>query len=456
MSRKKRRRPMSRKPLVPKRWYQGLTGYHWLVLTVASCGWLFDTMDQWIYNLQKGPAIRSLLESTTHMPAADPTVLAWTTYCTTLMLVGWATGGFLFGMVGDRLGRTKTMMITVLVYAGFTGVTYFAKTPGQFAWLRFFTGLGIGGEFAAGAALVAETFPEHARASALGVMQATSALGNVMACLVNLTIGSHTKLSLFGHQSEGWRCVFLIGFLPAILTAVIRLYVKEPQKWEHARDTARARKKSLGSLLDLFRDPTLRRNTLVGVGIAAVGVIGFWGLATWSADLLRGILNPSHDPTLKDWAEQRVSIAVLVQQAGAFFGMLSWTYLAQWRNRRAAFFATFASSLVSVLLAFTFTKTFGTAMVFFPLMGFCTTSIFCGCAIYFPELYPTRLRATGTGFNYNVARYLAIAGPMTLGALGKKMGLVHAAQMVSSVFILGLIILIWAPETKGKPLPEDL
>ncbi len=435
------------------RWYHGLTGYHWLVLIVASCGWLFDTMDQWLYNLAKGPALATLLGP----GASSGDVLKWSGWCTAVMLLGWATGGFVFGMIGDKLGRTRTMILTVLLYAIFTGLSGLAQTPLQFAVCRFLTGLGIGGEFAAGAALVAETFPDHARATGLGIMQASSAIGNMLAGLVNLTIGSLAVANpVPGH--EPWRYVFYVGIVPALLTVIVRLWVKEPDKWHEARAAA-TESKRLGSLADLFRGPVLRRSTFVCIGLGAVGVIGFWGIATWSPDLLRGVLNPDKLPELRAATEKSVSLAQMAQNAGAFFGILGWTWLAQRAGRRAAFAATFLSCFIVVPTTFLLTQHFATftaALILFPIMGFCTTSVFGGFAIYFPELYPTRLRATGTGVGYNVARYLAIAGPMTLGGLSKQFGLHIAATMVSSVFLLGLLILLWAPETKGRPLPEDL
>ncbi|MDM7460739.1 MAG: MFS transporter, partial [bacterium] len=203
----------------PLRWYHGLTGYHWLVLTVAALGWLFDTMDQWLYVLARQPAMTELLGA----DAPKEAVAYYSSVVQAVFIAGWATGGFLFGIVGDKLGRTRTMMITVLMYAGFTGLSAFAQTWEQFALLRFLVGLGIGGEFAAGAALVAETFPAHARPTALGIMQACSAIGNMLAAVIYLLVGANPNL--------GWRWAFAVGFFPALLVFVIRLFVREPESW---------------------------------------------------------------------------------------------------------------------------------------------------------------------------------------------------------------------------------
>lgn len=425
-------------------WREGLTGYHYLVLAVASFGWLFDTMDQWLYVLARQPALTQLLGA----DATPEMVGKYSGNVQAIFILGWATGGFLFGMVGDRLGRTRTMAITVLMYAVFTGLSGLAQSWEVFALFRFLTGLGIGGEFAAGAALVAEVFPNHARTTALAIMQASSALGNILAGLISYSVFS----AITG--PEAWRTIFLVGFVPALLVFVIRLFVKEPERWQTARDTAAQSGIQLGAIHHLFTDPELRRNTLCGVGLAAVGVIGFWGIGTFSPDLLRGVINPDNLPELKGTADQQASLSVMAQNAGAFFGILAWAWLAQRVGRRPAFAISLLACAVAVPLTFHLTTSFATALVLYPIMGFCVTSLFGGYAVYFPELFPTRLRATGTGFCYNVARYLAISGPAMFGSLRAEYGIEGAATIVSVVFILGLFVLPFAPETKGKPLPE--
>jgi MFS family permease len=417
-----------------------LTGYHWLVLTVAALGWAFDTMDQWLYVLARQPAMAELLKAAPE----DPKVASYAGIVQAIFLFGWATGGFLFGIVGDKWGRTRTMIVTILLYAGFTGLTALTQNWYQFAVCRFLVGLGVGGEFASGAALVAEVFPPHARPMALGIMQAASAIGNMTAGFINLTVGA----------SLGWRWVFGVGFFPALLVFVIRMFVREPERWEHARQEALVGRTQLGNIAEMFGDPRWRRNALVGISLAAVGVIGFWGIGTWSPDLLRSVLNPQNLTELKPHTERMVSIAIMAQNLGAFFGILSWAWVAERIGRRGAFALSFLSCLFVVRLTFLATNSFASALVLFPLLGFFTTSLFGGYAVYFPELFPTRLRATGTGFCYNVARYLAIAGPYTFGHLRAIFGIRTAGTLLSGIFLLGLAVLPFAPETKGKPLPE--
>ena len=426
-----------------KSWTEGLTGYHYLVLTVACFGWLFDTMDQWLYAQAKTPALAELLQ----LAPSDPIVQHAVGIAQSWMLIGWAVGGLFFGMIGDRLGRTKTMAVTILIYAVFTGLAAFAQTPFQFVALRFLTGLGIGGEFAAGASLVAETFPAYARTTALGLVQATSALGNVLAGFIYLMIGANPNL--------GWRWVFGVGFLPALLLFVLIAFIHEPQAWVESRDKAKAGGKKLGSIINLFQDRTLRRNTLVGVGLAAIGVIGFWGIGTWTPELAMSVVNPKNLAGLQSEAARKVSYGVMLWNGGGFFGVMAFAWLAQRAGRKMSFLVSLIMCAIVVPGTFYLTKSFLGVCLLYPIMGFTLLTLFGGFAIYFPELFPTRLRATGTGFCYNVARFIAAASPGLFGQLSGAYGMQRAALMLSSVFLLGIIfVLPFAPETKGKPLPE--
>jgi MFS family permease len=203
-------------------WYKELTGYHWWVLIVASLGWLFDTMDQRIFVLVRQPAMEALL------PAGSD-VKYYSGIATTVFMIGWAVGGLYFGMLSDRWGRAKTMMLAIIVYAGFTGLSALSQNKWDFMAYRFLTGLGVGGEFAAGVTLVAETMPVRARAHALGILQALSAIGNI--------IGS--AIGYFVLPAYGWRAMFCIGVLPSLLVAAVFNRLKEPEAWLQARDAMR-------------------------------------------------------------------------------------------------------------------------------------------------------------------------------------------------------------------------
>jgi MFS family permease len=409
-------------------------------------GWAFDTMDQWLFVFVKEHAIRDLLGGS-GVPQEE--VLKYAGWVQSCMLVGWATGGLIFGIIGDRLGRTRTMAITILMYAGFTGLSGLAQNWQQFAVLRFLMGLGVGGEFAAGAALVAETFPDHSRAIALGIVQAASAFGNIAAAGVNLGMASILP------PEQAWRWVFAIGILPGLLVFVIILFVKEPDKWVAANAEAKrlraAGVKQRNQLLSLFTERGVRKSTLVGVGLATIGVIGFWGISTWTPELLRSILDEGLSPVLR---ERYVSLAGMAQNLGGFFGALCFAAVANRFGRRPAFAIALIGCSIVIPATFVFTTSFMLALAFFFSMGFVLLFFLGGFAVYFPELFPTRLRATGTGFCYNVARYLSAAFPAFFGMIAAGVGIQKAALLLSSFFILGLAIVYIAPETKGKPLPE--
>ncbi len=427
-----------------KSWREGLTGYHYLVLAVAIMGWMFDTMDQWLFVFARQHALSELLGPS----ATTADITRCTGTVTMCLMFGWAVGGLIFGMIGDYLGRTRTMMITILMYAVFTGLSGLAQNWVQFAALRFLVGLGVGGEFAAGAALVAESFPAHARATALSIVQAMSAIGNVTAGVINLIMASIIS------PAEGWRWLFAIGIIPAFIVVIIFFFIREPESWVQARAKAKGSGIGMGNMLGLFTDKTLLRNTLVGVILATVGVVGFWGISTWSGELLRSILNPNKLAELKAVTEQKVSFALMSQNFGSFLGALLYGYMARNLGRRPAFALSLLGCLIVIPCVFYFTNSFGTALVFFFLMGFVLLAVFGGYAVYFPELFPTRLRATGTGFCYNSARFISAFAPALFGGLAATYGLRLAACMISCVFVIGLIILPFGPETKGKPLME--
>ncbi len=368
-------------------------------------------------------------------------------YCTSLFILGWATGGLLFGMLGDRWGRARTMALTILIYAGFTGLSSLARTWQEFGLLRFLTGLGVGGEFAAGAALVAETMPEPARARALGLLQALSTVGNVMgAWLLGVVV-----------PEWGWRGLYLVGAFPALLAVLVRLTLKEPARWTAAKSASGRR--PLGSLRSLFAEPRWRTNALAGVSLAISGVIGLWGIGFYSPELIDEVLGnfPGDELT------RIKSKALMLQQVGAFAGMWTFAALAERLGRKPAFRIAFGAAWASLLTVFLGFREPGQIYWMWPLLGFGTLMPFCGYALYFPELFPTRLRTTGTGFCYNTGRVIAALGPPLLAWLGAALAGVHAsisgfrlaAVCVSCCYLIGLIALHWAPETRGLPLPEE-
>src|SRR5262245_39968531 len=241
-----------------------VTMYHWLVVIIASAGWLFDCMDQRLFTLAREPALREILGR----GIADIVVRDWGGWATTSMIVGWATGGIIFGMMSDRLGRVKTMATTLLIYSIFTGLSGIAHSVPEFLGYRFLVGLGVGGMFGAATTLVAESVPVRVRAVALGSLQALSAAGNIIGSLISTQIQPGRAEFMFG--MSGWRIMFFIGVLPALLIIPTLGVLREPESWKAARERAKAnpgKSARIGSIPDLFRHPVWRRNLLVGVGL---------------------------------------------------------------------------------------------------------------------------------------------------------------------------------------------
>ncbi len=243
-----------------KRWYHELTRYHWFVLLVAALGWLFDTMDQQLFNLARKPAMQELLRESPDTVVANSVVNKYSGRATAIFLMGWATGGLGFGVLGDRIGRARTMLLTILVYSLFTGLSAISRGFVDFALYRFLTGLGVGGEFAVGVALVAEVMPTAARPHALGLLQALSAVGNISAAGINIVLGQFdfSQTQILGVTMQPWRVMFVVGTLPALLCIVIRSRLKEPDRWEAVAHEGAARKQ-LGSFAELFGDARCAR-----------------------------------------------------------------------------------------------------------------------------------------------------------------------------------------------------
>lgn len=522
-------------------WWRLLNRYQWFVLVVAALGWLLDCMDQQLFNLARVPAMRELLKGT-FSPEATPaqvsaSVAEHAGYATAIFLLGWATGGLVFGVLGDRIGRAKTMMITILLYSGCTGLSALSHAFWDFALYRFLTGLGVGGEFAVGVALVAEVMPERARPYALSLLQALSTVGNIGAAVTSMSLGHLESTGILGTFGgwAAWRWMFVVGALPAVLVVVIRRGLKEPERWVQMKASG-ATSKKLGDYGELFGNPnwklpagiaatlltvgillaflgpaswsaqmvipgfsrlkltvlcfalaalaaglwvvyggggdtTYRRRAVVGLLLALSGVIGVWGIAFFSFDLVRlvlqrkfeaeGLVGPALAGKLTLWA----GITSMIQNTGAFFGVYGFGLLAQRVGRKPAFAVSLILAMTTTAATFWFLRDFKDLWLVF-VMGFGTLSVFGGYAIYFPELFPTRLRSTGTSFCYNVGRFVAASGPALLGVLTgvvfKDTGetdpanpLRYAGVTMCAVYFIGLFALPFAPETKGKPLPEE-
>jgi MFS family permease len=439
-------------------WWRLLNRYHWFVLIVAALGWLFDCLDQQLFTLSRGRAMQALLPKGSN-------IVQWGTYSTSIFLIGWATGGLFFGMLGDRIGRAKTMMITILVYSVCTGLSALSQGFWDFAFYRFITGLGVGGEFAVGVALIAEVMPDKARPGALGLLQALSAIGNISAALVGMGMA---KLEAQGHIAAGnsWRWMFLVGALPALLAALVFAKLKEPERWVKLKASGELAKRSAFTYSDLFGNARWRRNAFIGMLLACTGVIGLWGIGFFTPEFTRSIIAKSlaakgvQAAQIPAQVDHWASVALFILQIGAFCGMLSFTWIAQRFGRRPALGLAFITALLSTANTFLFFRDLNDFWMIF-VMGFFQLAPFAIYAIYLPELFPTSLRSTGTSFCYNVGRFVAATGPLLLGQLTSKVyqnqpePLRYAGVTMCAVFLLGLLVLPFAPETRNQPLPEE-
>lgn len=424
-------------------WLTTVTPYQWLVLFVAWIGWVFDAMDATIYAVVLHPALEDLLRTQPATPVGTEVIGWYGGLIFSIFLIGWAVGGVAFGIVADRYGRTKTLIATILLYAGFTGMAALAQEWWHLAIYRFLTALGIGGEWAAGAAIVAEVWPEDKRAKAAGVLQSAWAVGFFLAALCNLLL-----------KGYGWRWLFVVGVLPAVIALVVRWWIKEPDRWQRSHAVSSPlQPTSVGSGLAELFTPPYRRATIAGSTLAFVAVFGLWGTTNWTPMLIHSF--PDMQALSKAEIAPYVSYAIMALNGGAIFGYLSFGPMADRWGRRPVFGLMCLGSLVMLPVTFLSSHSYAQLLICLPLLGFFNNGIFSGFPIYLPELYPTRLRATGSGFCFNSGRVVASVGPFVTGSLVAAFGdVAFAASAVGFIYLLGLAVLPFAPETRGRPLPD--
>jgi MFS family permease len=425
-------------------WVRTVSRYQWLVLLVAWLGWVFDSMDGTLFSLVQKPSMTELMGP----GATDAAVGFYSGVVFSVTLVGWAIGGITFGIIADYIGRTKALVATILIYSLFTGLSAASQSWSQLAAFRFITGLGLGGEWAAGVALVAEVWPDQLRAKAGAILQSAAAFGYFFAALITriVDVGS-------------WRYVYLVGAVPAIFVLFIRLLIKEPQRWIDVRDErklAKAEGRHQATELDTFTlkqlfSPKLRRDTLVGSSLAFVALLALWGATMWIPSVIREVTG--REGFNSEDQNRYATYGIMLLNAGSLFGYLSFGPLADRFGRRATFLIYFTGGLIIFPLTFLTTSGIGQIFILLPVVGVFTLGITSGFPIYLPELFPTRVRTTGVGFCYNFGRIITGGGVLITGALVGFFGsYAKAASAVSLIYALGIVFLIFARETKGQRL----
>jgi MFS family permease len=431
----------------------GLSGYQWLVVGAAWAGWGFDVFDALLFNFVAPSCIPALL----HLPAGSSEAQASTTYwtglLTSILLIGWALGGVLFGWVADRIGRRPALFATIALYAVGTAACALATSIGQLIAFRALASLGIGGEWGVGAALVAEAVPEGRRVEAGVALQTASPLGVLLASTINYQIAG---VWLAGHPESAWRAVFLAGLAPVVLALAVRFFIRESDQWA-GRPPARSSPSELWSR-------QLRALTLSGTFVSVIAVVTWWAANAFipllGASLAREHALAAHLPPASAalLTESWKSEASNAFNLGGLLGALAAVPLARMLGRRSMFAVYFVSSSIALFL--TFGLDLAPAMRFALLLwvGAGVYGVFGVLPFYLPELFPAHLRATGAGFCYNIGRLLAAAGPLLIGLLaastgGTSSGLLHTLFWAGVVPLAAAAAAPWLiVETQGRSL----
>jgi MFS family permease len=433
----------------------------WTVLLAAWLGWGFDCFDALLFSFVAPNCIPTLLGLPVAAKAADAaqramvqdTVALYNGMFTSLLLLGWAAGGILFGRVADRLGRTRTLLFTMALYSLGTAACALAPNLWVLAACRLVASLGIGGEWAAGAAMVAEVVPEKRRIEAGALLYTAAPLGLMLATFVDHAIAGEL---LVDSPETSWRWVFLCGLAPTVVALVVRVFVKEPERWASA-----AAKAPPPSISELFT-PAWRARTLGGLGLALVALLTWWscqafiptlakGLATQEAQA-RGMAPHAANALRASWT----SLASNCFNVGGLVGTLLTVPIAKRFGRRPMFAVYLALSGLAFLAAFGLPLTPVQRLWAFLPVGLAIFGVFGSFTYYLPELYPTRLRGTGSGFCYNAGRVIAAAGPFVVGSIAKggPDAIVHALFLVGFVPLAGAALTPFVTETRGQHLAD--
>jgi MFS family permease len=444
-------------------WYRSLDRQQWRVLLASNLGWLFDGFEIYALFLTVGFALRQLLE--VGQAAAIP---QYAGYILATTVFGWATGGVIGGIIADYIGRKRTMMLAILAYSLTTGLSAFSWNWESFAVLRFLVGVAIGSEWATGASIVSELWPDHARGKGGGLLQCGAGIGSILASGIWLLITSETLGGAIGTAGpNAWRYLYLIGVLPALVTLWIRRNIPESPRWEEANERRRfahAQRQSGAELegvdaaltrftvVDLFSDRSVRRPLIFAFLMMLSVTFAFWGVGTFIPTYV-GSVAAKAGLSAPEWA----GWAGFITAVCGVFGFVSLGFLADAIGRKPTAMIWYAMCLVLTPVVYLWAQNFGVLLVCVGIFGFFSLGIWAWAPVWLPELFPTRMRGTAVAFCFNAPRFISCLGPLIAGTLIASLGgFGPAATIVGLFFILGVVAAPFLPETKGKPLPHAL
>jgi MFS family permease len=432
-------------------WYRSLDANQWKTMIASNIGWMFDGYETFALILVVGVALHQLLEPSqfAQIPGYAGTVIGIT-------LLGWGIGGVLGGVLADYIGRRRTMIIAILAYSLTTGLSAFAWNWESFALFRFIVGIAIGSEWSTGASMTAEVWPDNARGRGAGLMQCGLGIGFFLASLVWLFVS--------GYGPGAWRIMFFIGVIPALFTLWLRTGISESKKWEQSNDkrkSAQEKKKSGAALstedhaltrftlADLFADPEIRKRTIIAFLMSLTTTVAWWGISTWVPPFVAGMAGKAGLPP-QTWA----AYAGMSYNVGAICGYIGLGFLADRFGRKPIVMIFFAASLLLTPALYLWTTDVHLLVLIAAINGFFTLGQYSWLSVWLPELFPTRMRATGMAFVFNTPRFIAFLGPLFAGLLIAHFGgFGKMAVAFSFIYILGFVLVPFLPETKGKPLP---
>lgn len=434
-------------------WHTGVTRAHWRVLTASFLGWIFDGYETYALVVALPAAMRALL------PAEDlKTPAVWAGTAISATLLGWGIGGLVGGTLADYIGRRRVMIASVLLYAMFSGITALSQTFTMLVVLRFVTGMAMGSEWSTGIAMVAETWPDRARPKGAGLLQSGFGWGTLLAAVIWWLLGRWQPL---GDQS--WRLMFVIGAVPAVFTLYIRRAISESEVWltairerrwsatELAEGAPRSERRPF-TVAEVFREHESRRRVLLMFALSLSSMVGWWAISTWLPAHTLKIATAEGRPHPDQWS----AAAGILYTAGAVAAYVSAGFLIDAIGRRWFLLLTYAGALVLTPITYYWISS---AVVMMPVVvvnGFFTLGLaYSWMAIYPAELFTPSVRSTAVSIVFNATRLIAWLFPIMAGTMIQRIGSIpRTATILGLIYLLGLVVPWFLPESKGKPLPR--